>query len=113
MLVSFARQTVKRVRAGTVTDHGATVEDWSNPVVTDIKNCVVDTTSGTRDTSNRDGSLVGLVVLVPPNTDVRPTDRFRVLGYDFDFMLTQPPRREPSPTGRLAHIQLDLQKWVG
>lgn len=113
MLVSFARQTVTRVRAAVVVDHGAEVEDWDNPVTAPIPGCIVDTTSGTRDTANRDGSLVALVVLCPPDADVKPTDRFRVTGYPDDFALTQPPRREPSPTGRLAHIQLDLAAWVG
>lgn len=113
MLVSFARASVTRLRAPMVVDHGAEVRDWSKAVPAVVSGCLIDSAAGARDTAGRDGSQVALVVLAPPGSDVQAGDRFTVDGYVGTFDLAGPPRRQGSPTGRLAHIQLDLKAWEG
>ena len=114
MLVSFAKSTIIEVRPGMVVDHGDETLDWATPTLRTIDNCVVDTSSGSRDTTYRvEGIRTDLVVLAPFDSDILESSHIRVPGYDGDFTIIDGPRRQRSPTGALAHLQLALQKWEG
>ena len=111
MLQSFWRQTIIRMRPGTKTERGSTIYDWSNPDELTIPECSVQPTSTSLSQDGRvQGVQDGLVVYAPVDADVRAGDRIR-FG-DSVYAINGDPLVWPG-VGRLAHIQLNLQRWRG
>lgn len=107
-LPSFATQSVTVLRAGTITDHGATVQDWSNPVAHAITGCSVQPGGGAEDLLHGDVITILYTIFAPLDADVVDTDRVVVGGVAYD--IDGPVKRWE--TGVLDHIEVPL-KGVG
>ena len=111
MLQSFWRQTIIRLRPGTKTERGSTVYDWSNPDELTIPECSVQPASTSLTQDGRvQGIQDGLTVYAPVDADVKAGDRIR-FG-DAVYAINGDPLVWPA-AGRMAHIQLNLQRWRG
>lgn len=110
MLPSFAKDTVTVLRAPVVKDHGADVPDWSNPTLVTVTGCSVQPGATGEDNQNRAGASIAYTVYMPPGTDVRFTDRVRLATGD--YVVVGEPERWTSPTGRLSHVRVELQRWA-
>ena len=111
MLQSFWRQSITRLRPGTKTERGSTVYEWSNPESKVIPECSVQPTTTSLSQDGRvQGVMDGLVVYAPVDADVKAGDRIQ-FGNDV-YTLNGDPLVWPG-AGKLAHIQLNLQRWSG
>ena len=106
--IGFQVDTVTRLRASAATSrYGDSVRDWSTPDEIDIERCRVKPAGGSEDTVDRDGQIRRLLLFAPPTADILATDRIR--WREVDYEVTGPVRHWPSPTGRLAHLEIDLE----
>jgi hypothetical protein len=100
--------TITVLRAATKpSDYGTTqVLDWSNVTATAVNGCSVQPTSAPEFTQDRDAVLVRWVAWVPPDADVRASDRVMFNGatYDVDG---EPMRWD---FGALAHQVINLRR---
>lgn len=111
-LVTFARHTITRTRPTPVRDHGSWVDDWSSPDVLTVEGCVVFPGVSDETHGRADADQVLYTVLAPEGTDVKSTDRIEVdLEPGLALAVHGRPRRVPSPTGRLAHLYIELSEW--
>jgi hypothetical protein len=112
-LVSFARDTVTRLRPVLINDgHGNTVPDWSQPPdELAIPGCSVQPAATSEVLTSRDTIQDQWSVFTPRDADVLPTDRLRWIGQDYE-VIGQPARWD-SPTGALSHQQFLIQRWEG
>ena len=111
MLQSFWKQTITRIRPGTKTERGSPIYDWDNADELTIPECSVQPTGTSLTQDGRvAGVQDGLVVYAPADADVRAGDRIR-FG-DAVYAINGDPLVWPG-VGRLAHIQLNLQRWRG
>lgn len=112
-LPSFARHWVKIKRAAQVKDHGSWYDDWDNPEpVRTIEGCLVSPGVSIEDNDRQDAQQVAYTVLAPAGTDILTTDKVEVeLEPGLDLAVYGRPKRIPSPTGRLDHLQIELQEW--
>jgi hypothetical protein len=111
-LVGFAIHTMTVTRPARVRDHGAWVDDWDNATVAEIGGCVVFPGVSDEQSGRVDAQEVAYTVLAPEGTDVRGTDKVRVdLEPDMDLAVHGRPRPIPSPSGALAHVQIELREW--
>lgn len=108
--VSFARTTLKILRAPTVADHGAQVHDWSRAAWHDCPGWVIQPGAGSEDLTHRDGDRVDITAYGPVSADVQAGDRVHVPGRGV-FVIVGAPARWESPTGRASHTVLALQQW--
>lgn len=110
-LLSFWRQSIVRLRPGTTTERGSTVPDWSNPNRLTIDGCSVQPSSTSLSQDGRvQGITDGLTVYAPENADVLAGDRIEYAGNI--YTIDGDPLIWPG-AGRLAHIQLNLERWRG
>jgi len=110
-LQSFWRQSITRLRPGTRRERGSTIFDWSNPNELVIPECSVQPTStGLSQDGRVLGIQDGLVVYAPVDADVKAGDRIK-FG-DSVYTINGDPLVWPG-AGKLAHIQLNLQRWRG
>ena len=110
-LQSFWTQTITRLRPKTATERGSTVYDWSNPSELVIAGCSVQPTTTSLSQDGRvEGIMDGLTVYAPAGADVKAGDRIRFGGED--YTITGDPLVWPG-AARMAHIQLNLQRWRG
>lgn len=111
MTVSFAQQSITRLRAGAIVDdYGDTIQDWTSPDELEIAGCVVhpvfveEVVDPTTDSVIR-RQWVG----APAGSDIVATDRVRYGGrvYRVDG--------EPAgfETGVLDHIELTMTEVTG
>lgn len=105
-----ARVTVTRLRGSTGTDdYGNPILDWDNPDQLDIALCQIDPIPGT-DTFDADGKrvLARWNLDAPTGSDITDDDRISHGGnvYDIDGTV----RHQPSPTGRLDHLEMVLKR---
>lgn len=110
MRLSFANQTVERMRATVVTDrYGNETRDWDNPQVTTVSNCIVAPMSG-EETLSLDGQHVisRWKLDVPEGTDIISIDRVRY--DDREYEIDGWVQHWPSPTGRIAHVEAVLKR---
>lgn len=110
-LQSFWRQSITRLRPGTKQERGSTILDWSNPNELVIPECSVQPTStGLSQDGRVLGIQDGLVVYAPVDADVKAGDRIK-FG-DSVYTINGDPLVWPG-AGKLAHTQLNLQRWRG
>ena len=112
MLPSWASDTVTRLRAATVTQRGSAVPDWSNPSRLEIGGCCVQPSSTSLTTDGRvQGTSEGLTCYLPPGADVKAGDRILYSGETYAIM--GEPKTWKSPTGRVSHIEIQIERWYG
>lgn len=105
--MSLATRNVTRRRAGTTTDHGTTMPDWSAPTDVTLTDCRVQPLTGEELLANRDASKTVLRLTAPANVDLRQSDRVVVDGIVFEVSDVQ---RWPDP---LPHTSAMLTSWEG
>jgi len=112
MLPSFARESVIRLRAGTITERGSEIPDWSNPAQAIIDGCLVQPASTTLTQDGRiEGISEGLTVYFPPGTDVASGDR---IAYDGQvYIIAGEIKKWKSPSGAVSNLQASLERWKG
>lgn len=110
-IISFWTQKIIRLRPKTTTARGSTIYDWSDPDSLEIAGCSVQPagTSLTQD-GRVQGIADGLTVYAPAEADIKAGDRIRFGGND--YTINGDPLMWPG-AARLAHIQLNLQRWRG
>lgn len=111
MFVSFARQSVTRLRAAVRTVRGSDIFDWSDPDTLEITGCSVQ--PGTTELSQDGrvlGVLDGLTCYMPIGSDVKEGDRIQYEGnvYEINGM-----PKVWHGVGNSSHIQLVLRRWAG
>lgn len=112
MLPSWANETITRLRPKSQTLRGSAVPDWSNPNTLVICGCSVQPAGSMLSQDGRiQGITDGLTCYIPPGTDVQSGDRIRYDGKD--YAINGEPQIWKSPTGRVSHIQLNLERWCG
>jgi hypothetical protein len=110
------RDVLVRVRAPVVDDpYGNPVRDWDAATSTDLSGWRVQPVQGSRqntaDTLPRDGLERRQRAFGPPDADVLRTDRIEWQGET--WIVDGDVDRWRSPTGRLAHTELILQRMEG
>jgi hypothetical protein len=110
VLVSFATETLARLRAATVMDHGSPVQDWGNPDVADLPGWSLQPGSPTEDLVHREAVRVDWTAYGPYDADVLATDKIRLPSGDYSVI--GEPERWKSPTGRISSTKLLLQLWT-
>lgn len=112
MLPSWATDTVTILRPATTTSRGTTIPDWTHATETSVSGCSVQPAATSL---SQDGRVLGIedgwTAYVPPGTDVREGDRVRWNGEL--YTINGAPRAWASPTGRVAHLALNLRRWSG
>ena len=111
MLPSFCNQTVTRVRAGTKTERGSIVPDWSDVTTKDIGGVSMQPSSTTLSTDGRVMAISDEYTLfAPPDADIIDGDRIRYKGKDYAI---QGAVREQPAAIRLDHIEIRLKRYEG
>lgn len=111
MFVSFARQSVTRLRAKTKTVRGSEIFDWSNPDSLVISGCSVQ--PGTTELSQDGrvlGVLDGLTCYMPAGADVKEGDHIQYDGRTYE--INGMPKVWQG-VGNTSHTQLILRRWDG
>ena len=112
MLPSWAKTTVTRIRPSVKTVRGSEMADWSNPDELEIPNCYVQPASTSLTQDGRvQGITDGFTCYLPPDSDVAAGDRIKYCGNL--YTINGDPQSWTSPTGRVSHIQLQLERWRG
>ena len=111
-MISFANQTVVRLRPRVKTERGSDIPDWSNPQELTIEHCTVQPAATSM---SMDGRVLAIsedqTAYLPADADVQAGDSIRYQGQT--YTIEGEPRRWPSPSGGLDHIQLTLRRWQG
>jgi len=106
--ISFHVETVTRIRAPYVDGdrYGDEVRDWDNATETTVSGGRLLPMVSAEDTIDREQIVRRWLYFAPPDADWLASDRLRWQGvvYEIDGEV----RRWPSPTGRLAHLEIDL-----
>lgn len=117
MLPSWAGDTILRIRAGRITRRGSVEMDWSNTIDAEIAGCSMQPIfAGNTDTTlSQENRTLGITdvytCFLPPQADVMAGDKIVYEGKEFQII--GEPRKWSSPTGRVSHIQVQLQRWSG
>ena len=110
-LQSFWRQSITRIRPGTKTERGSTVQDWSNANELVIPECSVQPAStGLSQDGRVLGVYDGLTIYAPENADVKAGDRIRYRGEV--YTINGDPLIWPG-AARMQHMQINVQRWRG
>lgn len=110
-LISFWTQSITRLRPQTKESRGSTVPDWDNADELEIPECSVQPAGTSLSQDGRvQGVTDGLTVYAPEDADIRAGDRIRY-GESI-YTINGDPLMWPG-AGRLAHMQLNLQRWRG
>lgn len=107
--ISFHNQTVEVLAGTSTTDrYGNAATDWSEPTATDVDGCRLVPVPGDE---VLDRVTRRWILFAPLDTAITAASRVRWAGvvYDVDGEV----RRWPSATGRLAHIEADLERVEG
>lgn len=112
MLPSWANDTITRLRPGTTTSRGSTVPDWSKASSLSITGCSVQpATTGLSQDGRVLGISEGLTIYLPPGSDVQAGDH---ISYDGKvYAINGEPKAWKSATGRVSHIQINVERWAG
>lgn len=114
MPLSFARETIERLRQPLVDDgHGNETPDpdLDHATVVSIPRCRAHPGSSQENLVGRDTTLIQWTVFAPPEVDVQADDLVRLRG--IVFQVDGNPAEWPSPTGILAHTEILLKLWEG
>jgi hypothetical protein len=111
--IRFANATVTRLRATASADrYGDQVFSWASPDELVVTGCWLQpAAAGPENVVDRDEVTRRWLLGAPPDADILATDRIRWAGDDFE--VSGAPRRWGSPSGRLAHLEIDLQRVEG
>lgn len=109
-IVSFATETITRLRAPRILDHGSMVSDWDNATEATLAGWSLQPGASVEDLQNRDAVRVDWTAYGPYDADVTATDRIRLPSGDYS--VTGEPERWKSPTGRISSTKLLLSTWV-
>ena len=111
-LHKWCTQSIIRIRPGTTTSRGSTIPDWNNADTLEICGCTVQPASTGL---SQDGRVLGInegfTVYLPPGADIQAGDRI-----DFEgnvYTINGDPKIWPSATGRVSHMQLNIERWRG
>lgn len=110
MLVSFATETLIRLRAATVMDHGSPVQDWGDPQAAELPGWSLQPGASTEDALHREAVRVDWTAHGPYDADILATDKVRLPSGDYSVI--GEPERWKSPTGRVSSTKILLQRWV-
>lgn len=111
MLPSFCDETVTRLRAGTKTERGSTVPDWSNINTKDIEGCSMQPASTSLSTDGRVMAISDEYALfAPAGADIIDGDRIQYKGIVYAI---QGKVREQPAAMRLDHIEIRLKCYEG
>jgi hypothetical protein len=109
-VVSFATETLTRLRAPQIMDHGSMVQDWDNATTATLTGWTLQPGASSEDLLNREAVRVDWTAYGPYDADVSATDRIRLPSGDYSVI--GEPERWKSPTGRVSSTKLLLQRWV-
>lgn len=111
-LPTWANQSITRLRPGETESRGSTVFDWTAPDELVISGCSVQpAATGLSQDGRVLGISEGLTVYCPPGSDVRAGDR--IVFEDDTYTINGKPKVWASPTGRVSHVQLNIERWSG
>lgn len=111
MRISFFRQTIRRVRPGLKTERGSDVPDWNNADTLEIAGCSVQPGATSLSQDGRTLAVTDGLTVYLPVSDVQAGDRIAVDGKT--YTLLGEPRTWISPSGKVTHMELSLQRWYG
>lgn len=107
--ISFHQQTIELLAGVTAADrYGNKPTDWASPVVTSVPGCRLLPVPGGE---VLDRLTRRWVLFAPLDTPITAASRVRWNGVIYD--VTGEVRRWSSPSGRLAHIEADLERVEG
>lgn len=112
MLPRWCRDVIIRIRPGTKASRGSTIPDWDNTDRLEVNGCSVQPASTGL---SQDGRVLGIsegfTVYLPVDADVQAGDR---IEYDGNvYTITGEPKVWRSATGRVSHMQLNIERWRG
>jgi len=111
-MISFHRDTITVLRAPLVDDgYGNQVPDWSNPSRTEVTGCRLQPERAADYVLDREAVTTRWRLFAPASIDLRSTDRVEHNGVVYE--VDGSPERWPSPTKRLAHVEVLLRRTEG
>ena len=111
MLLERWHQSIVRIRAGTKTERGSVMPDWSDPDRLTIDGCLFNPNSTALDQDGRvPGIRTGAALYAPCDADIKAGDRIQV-GDDVYTIDGEPLTW--NNVGKLNHMQVNLQRWQG
>lgn len=108
-MVTFARDSIVRLRAPLVMDHGSPVANWDDASEVVLDDWLLQPGASLEDLTNRQGVSIEWTAYGPYDADVIASDRIRLPSGDYSVI--GEPERWKSPTGRLNAIKVLLQRW--
>lgn len=112
MLPSWCYSKVTRIRPGVTTSRGSDVYDWSDADELVISGCSVQPAStGLSQDGRVLGISEGLTVYLPPGSDIQAGDRVRIEGKV--YVINGEPKVWKGATGRVSHVQINVERWAG
>ena len=107
-----SRHTLIRERPLLVDDgRGGHRSDFTDVVGVDLHGWALDAGATTKDTQNRDGSLIAWTARGPFGADVERHDRITVFGER--YKINGAVVRQPGPSPLTSHTILLLERWDG
>lgn len=104
--------TITVLRAPIIADdHGNDKRDWAHASSTIIDGCDAQPQGSQETLVNEDQTLIAYLVLAPPGSDVRSTDRVELNGRTFEVYGV--PGVWTSRSGRLDYVEIRLTDWRG
>ena len=103
------RDTITRLRAPVVMDHGSLVADWDNATGAVLTGWLLHPGASVEDLQNREAVRVEWTAYGPYDADVIASDRIRLPSGD--YAVVGEPERWKSPSGRLDGTKILLQRW--
>ena len=111
-LPRWCTDTVIRIRPGTKMSRGSTIPDWENTDLLEIGGCSVQPAStGLSQDGRVLGISEGLTVYLPYDSDVLEGDRIEYDG--IVYTINGKPKKWKGATGRVSHVQLNVERWQG
>lgn len=111
-LPTWASQSVVRLRPSVKMSRGSEVPDWSNPSELVISGCSIQPTSTGL---SQDGRVLGInegyTVYLPPGSDIKAGDRVSFGGNV--YTINGEPKAWEGATGRVSHVQINVERWAG
>ena len=111
-MVSFAKTTVTRIRAGTITERGTEYPDWNNTDKLNIPDCCLTWRSTAM---SQEGRVLGIentrVLFAPLDADIKEGDRIKYRGETYE--IDGDPKDWESPTGAIDHYEITLKRYKG
>lgn len=113
MLPSFCKDTVTRIRPGSIESRGSTIPDWS-PEAVDEKTITGCSMQPASTSLSQDGRVLGLLdeytLFTPPDADIKAGDHILFKGNTYE--IDGDVRVQPAAL-RLEHIEIRLRRYSG